>query len=136
MDISESSNSSQENMNECEVLRLAKPVTADILNNEILDNEQFKDNNTFTAESTTKSTNFHPLMFSPSSPRSPDYPDLIPEKPKTKHTNYENSFNPEAHSTAVEGEYKEILEKDLTIDYTEKFSEFPERTITIYQFSI
>lgn len=121
MDISESSNSSQENMNECEVLRIAKPITADILNNEVLDNEKFTDNNTFINETTsTKATNFHPLMFSPNSPRSPDYPDLIPEKPKTKHANYEMRFNPEAHSTAVEGEYQEYLEKDLTIDYSEK----------------
>lgn len=121
MDISESSNSSQENMNDCEVLRIAQPINADILNNEVLDNEKFTDNNTFMNGTTsTKATNFHPLMFSPNSPRSPDYPDLIPEIPKSKYPNYEMRFNPEAHSTAVEGEYQEYLEKDLTIDYSEK----------------
>lgn len=120
MDISESSNSSQENMSE--VLRLAKPITADILDNEVLDNEKFSDdNNTFITETSTKPTKFHPLMFSPTSPQSPDYPDLIPEKPKSKHTNYENNFTPAAHSTAVEeGEYRDILEKDLTIEYSEQ----------------
>lgn len=119
MDISESSNSSQENMNE--VLRLAKPIPADILNNEVLDNEKIGDvNNTFITETSTKATNFHPLMFSPSSPISPDFPDLIPEKPKGKHI-YENNFSPAAHSTAVEESgYRDILEKDLTIEYSEQ----------------
>lgn len=121
MDISESSNSSQENLNDCQVLRLANPITADILNNEILDNNKFSENTTFTTGTTsTKATNFHPLMFSPNSPRSPDFPDLIPEKPKSKHTNYEIHFNPEAHSTAVESESQEFLEKDMAIDYNEK----------------
>lgn len=120
MDTSESSNSSQENMNECQVLRLANPITADILNNEVLDNKEYRDNTTFTTETTTaKATNFHPLMFSPNSPRSPDYPDLIPEKPKSKHTNYEMHFNPEAHSTALENESQEFLEKD-TMDINDK----------------
>lgn len=121
MDISESSNSSgHEIINEYQVLRLANPITSDILNNEVLDNENFTDGTSYITNTVSiKATNFHPLMLSPNSPRSPDYPDLIPEKPKSKH-NYEMHFNPEAHSTALESESQEFLEKDLTIDYSEK----------------
>ncbi|KAJ8958772.1 hypothetical protein NQ314_006371 [Rhamnusium bicolor] len=122
MDISETSDpSSHENTNTSQILRLSNPISSEILDNEILDNKKY--DNTVIMEgnisSTKNATNSHPLMYSPTSPISPDFPDLIPEKPKTKHTNYEKqNFNPQAHSTAFENSAisQELLENHFNID--------------------
>lgn len=142
MDISEeSSNSSQENMHECqvsEVLRLANPINADILNNEILDNKKFSDSTTGTTS--IEATNFHPLMISP---RSPDYPDLIPEKPKSnkQHINFEMHFNPQANSTELETESNEFLDRALPLNYSEQLPDIPDsptamKKLRLYDFPV
>lgn len=131
MDISDvSDESSHENTNTSQVLRLSNPIDSEILDNERLDNNKYDHNNSVFSDrniSTTKNaTNSHPLMYSPTSPISPDFPDLIPEKPKAKH--YEKpTFLPQAHSTALENstESQQSFENHLNIDlpmdaYSEK----------------
>lgn len=127
MDISESSNSScAENSNESQVLRLANPLTSSILDNEVLDNKKYNENNTSTSNiSSNNATNFHPLMFSPTSPISPDFPDLIPERPKLKLATHDKHFSTDAHSSVLENESQnsEELEKHFGIDYPLEYDE-------------
>ncbi|KAJ8963102.1 hypothetical protein NQ318_018567 [Aromia moschata] len=137
MDISETSDpSSQENTNTSQVLRLSNSVKKGTLEDEVLDNKIYHENipTERNISLTKNATNSHPLMHSPTSPISPDYPDLIPEKPKMKHTNYDkHNFHPQAHSTALENitESQESLENNFNIDlplddYNEKLPDFPE----------
>ncbi|XP_018576117.1 protein prune homolog 2 [Anoplophora glabripennis] len=133
MDISDvSDESSHENTNTSQVLRLSNPITSEILDNERLDNIKYDHNNSVFSDrniSTTKNaTNSHPLMYSPTSPKSSDFPDLIPEKPKAK----KPSFLPQAHSTALENsteshQFEYHFNIDLPMDeYNEKLPDFPD----------
>lgn len=132
MDISDTSVSPSQDINNPpshEVLRLSNTQNTE----EILDNKQHEDNTTNlpinkNTSSIQNATNSHPLMYSPTTPISPDFPDLIPEKPKTKHSSYDRQhFAPQAHSSIIEStlDSRESFENQLNLDlpldsYSEK----------------
>ncbi|EFA06589.2 protein prune homolog 2 [Tribolium castaneum] len=93
MDISETSDtSSHEISNSSQVLRF-----------ECEQEKPDLDNATSSIKSVSlNATNSHPLMYTCTSPISPDFPDLIPEKPKSKHGNY-NTIKQETGGEELEG---------------------------------
>lgn len=131
MDISDTSEPSSQEINNPpshDVLRLANSQDTQ----EVLDNKKYNDNttnlsNNKNTSSVQNATNSHPLMYSPTTPISPDFPDLIPEKPKTKHSSYDKvNFAPQAHSSIIEStlDSRETFENQLNIDLPlESYSE-------------
>lgn len=119
MDISD--DSSQESFSSSQILPLGHSIGETF----VLNNKKNEDTLTLSNKnlSSENATNSHPLMYSASckSPISPDYPDLIPEKPKSKHSHHEKnlSFNPQAHSTTVENNstyHNDSFDKKLHFD--------------------
>ncbi|RZC37064.1 prune -like 2 [Asbolus verrucosus] len=134
MDISETSDtSSHEISTSSQILKLADVTDHNNLDNAILDNIKYGDATVASnknVSSTQNATNSHPLMYAGTSPISADFPDLIPEKPKSKHTNYDKqSFIPQAHNTALENpsDYN-AFEKQFHFDLqvSKEYSELPE----------
>ena len=129
MDISETSDaSSHDSNNSSQVLNFANSAThkGDVLDNTKYDTSMLPNKN---VSSTQNATNSHPLMYSCTSPISPDYPDLIPEKPKSKHSVYEkHTFKQDCHNSGFEnisecGNYEKQFHFELPAP--EQYNELP-----------
>ncbi|KAJ3648732.1 hypothetical protein Zmor_020511 [Zophobas morio] len=130
MDISETSDaSSHDSNNSSQVLNFANSAThkGDVLDNTKYDTSMLPNKN---VSSTQNATNSHPLMYSCTSPISPDYPDLIPEKPKSKHSVYEkHTFKQDCHNSGFEnisecGNYEKQFHFELPAP--EQYNELPD----------